>query len=226
MKIQYAGLILAMVCSVRTAEIAVAQPQLPPPPKGFDSPRDKIEHGKVETVEYDSKTVGAKRKMVVYSPPGYDASKKYPVLYLLHGAKYSEISWTKEGGAANVILDNLYADKKLTSMVVVMPNGHVQAAGAKAKNGSGFESELLNDVMPTAESRFSIQKDACHPGQNQSCAQRGKCQKNQASVFIVWRRRFVFWDDHELSHVAGKGESRALLERRARRGAQLWDVES
>jgi len=87
------------------------EPQLPPMPKGFDKARTGIDKGKLETVEYDSKTVGEKRKMVVYTPPGYAKDKKYPVFYLLHGKGGNETSW-KGGGKANTILDNLYADKK------------------------------------------------------------------------------------------------------------------
>src|SRR4051812_49143825 len=66
---------------------ALAQDPKPfePAPKGFDVRRDNIERGKIETVEYDSKAVGGKRKLVVYTPPGYAAANKYPVLYLLHG---------------------------------------------------------------------------------------------------------------------------------------------
>src|SRR5262245_35828411 len=55
---------------------------LPPAPKDFDSRRDDIPRGKIETVEYESKTVGAKRKMVIYLPPGYSADRKLPVFYL------------------------------------------------------------------------------------------------------------------------------------------------
>jgi len=137
-------------------------------PKGFDKARTGIEHGKMETIEYDSKTVGAKRKMVVYTPPGYAKDTKYPVFYLLHGLNGNETNWSK-GGAAGNILDNLYADKKLTPMIVVMPNGMVQIAGqpggGKGKGGDqigNFEKELINDVMPTAEGRFPIIKDAAH----------------------------------------------------------------
>jgi enterochelin esterase-like enzyme len=137
-------------------------PQLPLMPKGFDSQRENIARGKIETVEYDSKTAGDKRKMVVYTPPGYSKDRKYPILYLLHGAKYNETSWTKDGGAAHIILDNLHADKRIVPMVVVMPNGHVQATVGKGNGTAGFESELLNNVMPVAESRYAIQKDADH----------------------------------------------------------------
>jgi enterochelin esterase-like enzyme len=59
-------------------------------------------------VEYESKSVGTRRKMTVYTPPGYSKDNKYPVLYLLHGAGGDETGWTRQG-AADVILDNLYA---------------------------------------------------------------------------------------------------------------------
>src|SRR5262249_43243038 len=95
---------------------------LPAAPKGFDAKRDGVDRGKVETVEYESKTVGVKRKAQVYTPPGYSKEKKYPVLYLLHGIGGDEREWTR-GGVANVIMDNLIADKKVVPMIVVLPNG-------------------------------------------------------------------------------------------------------
>src|SRR5688500_10798699 len=61
------------------------KPAFPNPPEGFDKAREGIERGNVETVEYESKSVGNKRKAVVYTPPGYSPDQKYPVLYLLHG---------------------------------------------------------------------------------------------------------------------------------------------
>lgn len=98
-------------------------------PKGFDARRDGVEQGKVETVEYVSKSLGFKRKMVVYTPPGYSKDSQYPVLYLLHGAGDDETGWTKKGAAAS-ILDNLYADKKIAPMVVVMPFGYALPPGS------------------------------------------------------------------------------------------------
>jgi enterochelin esterase-like enzyme len=101
-----------------------------PPAEGFASKRADIKRGNVETVEYTSKSVGgAKRKMVVYTPPGYTKDRKYPVLYLLHGAGDDETGWTRRGSAA-VILDNLHADGKVVPMIVVMPNGMGPRRGA------------------------------------------------------------------------------------------------
>jgi enterochelin esterase-like enzyme len=155
------GLFLLAAITGETQTQKQTGPQLPPMPKGFDSQRENIARGNVETVEYHSKTTGAKRNILVYTPPAYAKDSKYPVLYLLHGAKYNETSWTKDGNAA-LILDNLYADNKIVPMVVVMPNGHVSSTGDMAKGVTPFESELLNDVMPLAESRYAIQKDADH----------------------------------------------------------------
>lgn len=74
---------------------AVAQSSdasFPAPPEGFDGRRDSIDHGKLELVEYDSTTVGIKRKARVYTLPGYSADHKYPVPYILDGIGGDEMS--------------------------------------------------------------------------------------------------------------------------------------
>lgn len=138
--------------------------------KGFDVQRDGIPHGKVDTVSYFSKTVGVNRKALVYTPPGYTKKKKYPVLYLLHGIGGDEKEWLKHG-QPQVILDNLYADKKLEPMIVVLPNGRAmkddRAVGnvfdsAKVKAFSTFERDLLSDLIPYVERSFPVIKDREH----------------------------------------------------------------
>jgi enterochelin esterase-like enzyme len=138
-------------------------------PTGFDARRDTVEKGKLEAAEYDSKTVGIKRKMMVYTPPGYAKDKKYPVLYLLHGIGDTEVGWTRTG-KADIILDNLFADKKAVPMIVVMPYGRASAEPAPANPFAGkpfeeyaaFEKDLLNDVIPYIESHYSVQTDREH----------------------------------------------------------------
>lgn len=134
-------------------------------PEGFDAQRDGVERGKLERVEYDSTTVGAKRKAQVYTPPGYSADKKYPVLYLLHGIGGDETEWTR-GGVANVILDNLYADNKAVPMIVVLPNGRASkdltARDPIPKQSpafAAFEKELLGDLIPFIETNYSAKAD-------------------------------------------------------------------
>lgn len=137
----------------------------PPEPEGFDQARDDIAHGKLEMVEYDSKSVGNKRKALVYTPPGYSSNTKYPVLYLLHGIGGDEEEW-RRGGHPEIILDNLIADKKAVPMIIVMPNGRAQpndrAEGnvmASAPAFAKFESDLLNDLIPFIETKYSVKAD-------------------------------------------------------------------
>ncbi len=147
-------LILALVIPASAQD----QKPLPAAPKGFDTKREGIARGKIESIEYYSKSVGGKRKMVVYTPPGYAKTNKYPVLYLLHGGGDDENGWQQKG-SADIILDNLYADKKLAPMIVVMPNGSVKAPGDKGGKGKGggtlFEDDLLKDIIPYVESHYA-----------------------------------------------------------------------
>ncbi len=144
------------------------KPAFDDPPRGFDARRNSIPHGKLEMIEYSSKTVGTKRKMQVYTPPGYTSKRKYPVLYLLHGIGGDENEWQRLAGVS-VILDNLQADRKVAAMIVVMPNGRAQkddrATGnvfAAAAAFATFEQDLLTDVIPAIESRYSVQADREH----------------------------------------------------------------
>jgi enterochelin esterase-like enzyme len=137
------------------------KPAFPDPPAGFDLPRAGIPHGQLEMIEYDSKIVGTKRKMQVYTPPGYSKDKKHPVLYLLHGIGGDETEWERFV-QPNVILDNLLADGKVVPMIVVMPNGRAQkndrAEGDIFKAAPAFatfERDLLDDVLPAIEARYS-----------------------------------------------------------------------
>ena len=137
------------------------KPAFDDPPQGFNVQRDNIPHGKLEMIEYDSKTVGTRRKMQVYTPPEYSREKKYPVLYLLHGIGGDESEWERFC-KPHIILDNLIADGKAVPMIVVMPNGRAQkndrAGGdvfAAAPAFANFERDLLNDIIPAIESRYS-----------------------------------------------------------------------
>ena len=126
-----------------------------------------IPHGKIDTIIYESKTVGNKRKALIYTPPGYSKEKKYPVLYLLHGIGGDEKEWLN-GGQPQVILDNLYAENKIEPMIVVMPNGRAMKddratgnimASDKVQAFATFEKDLLNDLIPYVEKNYPVIKD-------------------------------------------------------------------
>lgn len=125
-----------------------------------------VPHGTLHIQQYESKSLGVERRVFVYTPPGYEQAvrNKYPVLYLFHGSGGVESQWT-EVGRANVILDNLIADRKAKPMIVVMPYGHVPqaTAGGRGRTASaGFDKDLLGDIIPLVERTYRVIPDRDH----------------------------------------------------------------
>lgn len=141
-----------------------------PGPKGqprIDEWRD-VPHGSVSIHWYNSSASGGRRRVHVYTPPGYgkQAGQKYPVLYLLHGSGDNDSHWMLIG-RANVIADNLMADGKALPMVVVMPDGHVRERPAgqvddktRLEIRQAFEKDLLTHVIPLTEATYQVRTGA------------------------------------------------------------------
>ena len=147
-----------------------AQPGEKQAPKGFDSLRADIPHGKIDSISYFSKTVDTIRRALIYTPPGFSKKKKYPVLYLLHGIGGDEKEWLN-GGKPQVILDNLYAESKIEPMIVVLPNGRAMKndraggnimAPDRVQAFATFEKDLLNDLIPFIEKKYPVLADSEH----------------------------------------------------------------
>lgn len=154
-------LVLALVFGYH---LSFSQDEIKQAPQGFDVVKDNIQHGKIDSILYKSETVGTTRKAIVYYPPGYSTSNKYPVLYLLHGIGGDEKEWLRHG-TPQVILDNLYAQNKLAPMIVVMPNGRAMKDDRmvgnmfdpeKVEAFATFEKDLLNDLIPYVEKNLPV----------------------------------------------------------------------
>lgn len=142
------------------------------PPKPWEE--DGAPRGRVTTHEYVTKYVvglpGNRSSFVVYTPPGYDSrGTPYPVLYLLHVWGDRPESWDRFG-QANLILDNLLANKKAKPMIVVMPLGYGEMRfsddydlwsdhAAVERNLRLFEKALLDEVMPQVTSMYNVRSD-------------------------------------------------------------------
>ncbi len=111
-----------------------------------------VPHGKINYRYYKSATLQTTRQLLVYTPPGFDASgkTKYPVLYLIHGGSDTEETWTKVG-RANFIADNLIAQGKAKPMIIVMPYGNV-----RPKPMPDFTKDVVNDIIPFIESNYPV----------------------------------------------------------------------
>ncbi len=150
--------------------------EVPEPGVDYYDVKD-VPHGEVRSIWYHSKVTGAPRRAVVYTPPGYDSdtTRRYPALYLQHGAGEDERGWTTQG-RANFILDNLIAGGKAVPMIVVMDNGYAEKAnpaGAPAPAGRpgsrmfdfrGFEEVLLGELIPKIDARYRTLPDRGHRG--------------------------------------------------------------
>lgn len=126
-----------------------------------------VPHGKVTLHWYASKSLGRRRALQVYTPPGYDANPaaRFPTLYLFHGSGDNEATWVAHG-RAHWILDNLIAQKRAQPMIVVMLDGHATApgAGGNANNTALFERDLLEDAMPLVVANYRTREDAASRG--------------------------------------------------------------
>jgi enterochelin esterase family protein len=110
---------------VRVGSLAFEnQVEIPRDEEAYQAIRN-VPHGILHAHWYHSKELGVERRVLVYTPPGYEsgAIKAYPVLYLLHGMGDDEAFWTSVG-RANFIMDNLLADNKAKPALIVMPFGH------------------------------------------------------------------------------------------------------
>ena len=130
--------------------------------------REAAHRGTVSHVWYDSALLGINRRITVYTPYGYETSKKtkYPVLYLLHGGGGDEEAWTSMGRAAQ-ILDNLIEKGLAKPMIVVMPNGNPGQQAACTLNlpvknidrndpqyANAYVTSLVKEIIPFIEKNY------------------------------------------------------------------------
>ena len=130
--------------------------------------KEANKRGSVSHVWYDSELLGINRRMTVYTPYGYETSKKtkYPVLYLLHGGGGDEEAWSSMGRAAQ-ILDNLIEKGLAKPMIVVMPNGNPGQQAAQTlnlpvsdvnyrdpTNANAYVKSLVTEIIPFVEKNY------------------------------------------------------------------------
>lgn len=114
-----------------------------------------VPHGEISIKYYYSTVFNGWRRFYIYKPAGYDVniSEKYPVLYILHGGGEDERGWATQG-KTDLILDNLIAANKAKPMLIVMPDGNVNAQGFGENILRMFERELKLCIIPFVEKNY------------------------------------------------------------------------
>ena len=139
--------------------------EVPGTPARFDEVQE-VPHGVLQHLTYTSTALKMRRGLTVFVPAEYAlrTNQQFPVLYLRHGGGDNETSWTQSAGKADVILENLLAEKMAEPMIIVMTNGLIDGswAGGSSKEGMAvLEAELLNEVIPVVERNYRVK-----PGKN------------------------------------------------------------
>jgi len=151
-----------------------------------------VPHGQLREVHYFSKVANSSLQSFVYTPPDYEkGTKRYPVLYLQHGAGEDEHGWGGQG-FAGLIIDNLLAEGKARPFIIVISNSYLVTGGAGGRGagpGAGrgpatavappgggrgrgpmalrdtpFEHALMEDIIPFIDANFRTQADQAHRG--------------------------------------------------------------
>ena len=140
--------------------------------EGFDKVQDGIEHGKLEKVDYDSTTLGVKRWMQVYTPPGYTTDGNIP-FFTCFTASATTRTLEGPGSERRIILDNLWPIRRASpwswSSPTAMPRPTTAAAGGggwrNGRDGWGrntFEDDLLKISSPLSSRHYSVFTDREH----------------------------------------------------------------
>lgn len=120
-----------------------------------------VPHGNVTRHVYHSDVTNGERELYVYTPPGYDPKKTYPVLYLVGGSGELPSNWVYDG-RVNFIMDNLLAEGKAVPMIIAIPNNQVIHRNHPKHTELTFdifEKELRNHVIPVVENAYNVQRD-------------------------------------------------------------------
>lgn len=144
-----------------------------------------VPHGELRQTWFYSKSAKAVLRCFVYTPPGYeqDRHRRYPVLYLQHGAGEDETGWGNQGHAG-LIMDNLIAEGKANPFIIVMANSYVPGGnlfggsttnpaasplsrtisgpGGRSFNFNTFAEVLIHELIPFIDANYRTLADQPH----------------------------------------------------------------
>lgn len=125
--------------------------------------------GTIQAVSYKCSEKNLdERRFTVYLPPGYfkDTQKRYPVMYVFHGARGNEVTWIERGDCL-ITLDSLYARGAVEEFILVLPNANHYFGRRDYKNGRAVnsvrafwtvngevEANFMGDVVAEVDRRY------------------------------------------------------------------------
>jgi S-formylglutathione hydrolase FrmB len=128
--------------------------------------RDVVPDGsRVEYKTFNSKLMNREIRYGIYLPPSYASSptKKYPVLYFLHGLFENEMRWSTRG-MTDLKLDKMIADGKIGEFVVAIPFGANSFYTNRRSGGEPWEDMIVNEFVPMVESTYRVNATRANRG--------------------------------------------------------------
>lgn len=133
--------------------------------------RTPSEFGKIEVLEYDTETydpgnsVPIHKWANVFLPHNYDPTKKYNILYLMHGGGENADTWIKGDKIYGDYTHNqnminlLFQEGYCEPCIIVNPTFYRPEGAPEPANAFDltnlFQYELRNDLIPAVESKYS-----------------------------------------------------------------------
>ncbi|NBK79927.1 hypothetical protein D5272_15390 [bacterium D16-76] len=173
---------LTLVCALPTQEEPIMDKTIPAEleyiPDSYRQPADqpgtleKLTYDTWESFSYEEQNQRLTKEAWVYVPYGYDENKKYNIMYLSHGGWSNETTIMGTPGSPHEfkhIVDHAIEDGKMQPILIVLPTYNNTSPQDSGDYGlaiqltNNFHNELLNDLMPAAESKYSTYAEDTTP---------------------------------------------------------------
>lgn len=113
----------------------------------------------LEGLHFASAVLGREVNYAVYLPPDYQTStRRYPVVYLLHGYTDNESGWI-QFGEVQLAADRAIAAREIPPMIIAMPDGGVSWYINDYQNKVRFEDMFVQEFIPRIDSTLRTRPD-------------------------------------------------------------------
>lgn len=147
-------------------------------PDGYTSPAEhagtlnKITYDTWESFTYEQHSQKLTKEAWVYLPYGYTEEQKYNVMYLSHGGWSNEntiMGTDTNPRSFKYVIDHAIEDEKIQPLIIVLPTYNNTSGSDSGDYGLAlqltdqFHNELVNDLIPAVESKYSTYAEDITP---------------------------------------------------------------
>jgi enterochelin esterase-like enzyme len=139
-----------ILCLALAAAVTFGLASAPPPALSADAAAGQV----LEGLKLSSSVLGRDVAFAVYLPPDYAAStRRYPVVYLLHGYTDDESGWI-QFGEVGLAADRAIAEREIPPMIIVMPDGGVSWYINDQSGKVRYEDMFIQELIPHVDGAY------------------------------------------------------------------------